>query len=95
MKVSPGFEPRPGNGGRNPVSDFYRKEAVRNLPAFVDSAGQAAEQVGTVGRSTTLLTGRNVRGNGRTLGPANWSGAEVVALICRRIGAPVKERGND
>jgi thiol-disulfide isomerase/thioredoxin len=70
-----------GESALSKVRQFYQETGIKNLPIYIDSAGMAANDLGAVGLPTTLLLDRDGQEIGRTVGPANWDGPEVAALV--------------
>lgn len=78
-----------GESGLALVRRFYREAGVQHLPIYIDSIGEAAGKLGSVGLPTTLLIDRDGQEIGRTVGPASWDSPEVAALIRGRIGSSI------
>lgn len=68
-------------GGVPAVNRFYQDVGVRNLPVFVDLAGTVLRQAGATGLPTTLLFDRDGREIGRFVGPAEWDGPRIEAIL--------------
>lgn len=68
-------------GGVPAVNRFYLDVGVRNLPVFVDLSGTVLRQAGATGLPTTLLFDRDGREIGRFVGPAEWDGPRIEAIL--------------
>ncbi|OHV15370.1 thiol:disulfide interchange protein [Methylorubrum extorquens] len=68
-------------GGVPAVNRFYQDVGVRNLPVFVDASGTVLRQAGATGLPTTLLFDREGREIGRFVGPAEWDGPRIEAIL--------------
>lgn len=71
--------------GLEVVTPFYRDLGLAALPVYVDQSGAAAREVKALGIPTTLLVDRDGREIGRRMGPAEWDGADALALIRRAL----------
>lgn len=67
------------------VKDFYEELGLQALGIYVDQSGRAAYATGAVGIPTTLLVGPDGRELGRTVGPAEWDGEEVVQFLTQHL----------
>lgn len=67
------------------IEEFFHEVGVNHLPIYIDPAGQAAGEVGSVGLPTTLLIDRDGKEVGRLIGDADWDSPEVIAFIERRL----------
>jgi thiol-disulfide isomerase/thioredoxin len=68
------------------VKKFYGELGLTALGTFLDQSGTAASKLNTVGVPTTLLIDREGREIGRKIGPAEWDGAETIALLREHLG---------
>ena len=67
------------------VQAFYEELGLESLGIYVDQSGQAAYDLGAVGIPTTLLVDPEGREIGRTVGPAEWDGEEVVQFLTQHL----------
>lgn len=67
--------------GISAVRRFYQEIGVRNLPVSVDASGAAMQQAEATGLPTTLLFDRDGREIGRFVGPAEWDGPRIEAIL--------------
>lgn len=74
-------------GGLPAVRRFYEQVGVRSLPIYIDTAGTALRQAGATGLPTTLLLDRNGREIRRFVGPAEWDGPAMVAVVQNTVAS--------
>lgn len=67
------------------IEEFFREVGVHHLPIYVDSTGEAASVVGSVGLPTTILIDRDGKEVGRLIGGAEWDSPEAIAFIEGRL----------
>jgi thiol-disulfide isomerase/thioredoxin len=72
-------------GGAAVVRRFYETAGVRHLSVFLDIAGAVLPQVGAAGLPTTLLFDRDGHEIGRFVGPAEWDGPRIEAILRNAI----------
>jgi thiol-disulfide isomerase/thioredoxin len=72
-------------GGVAAVEHFYRELGIEKLGIYVDASGQTSRTLGLQGVPTTLLIDREGREVARKMGPAEWDGAQMVALVEKTI----------
>jgi thiol-disulfide isomerase/thioredoxin len=72
--------------GASVVTRFYRELGLKALGIYVDQSGKASSDLNTVGVPTTLLIDRDGREIGRKIGPAEWDGPEMTALLREHLG---------
>ncbi len=70
------------------VKAFYASLGIRHLGVYNDPEGEAGYELGVPGVPVTFLLDRDGREIGRLVGPAEWDGAEAVALIRRHLAVP-------
>jgi thiol-disulfide isomerase/thioredoxin len=63
------------------VSDFFADLEVANLEVYHDPTGGAGRELGAPGLPTTDVIDRTGQEVGRLLGPAEWDGADALALL--------------
>lgn len=68
------------------VKKFYEELGLTLLGIYIDQSGNATSVLNTVGIPTTLLIDSDGREIARKIGPADWDGPEMVALIREHIG---------
>jgi thiol-disulfide isomerase/thioredoxin len=68
------------------VARFYQELGLKALGIYVDQSGKASSDLNTVGVPTTLLIDRDGREIGRKIGPAEWDGPEMTALLREHLG---------
>ena len=73
--------------GVEPVRKFYAELGVQQLAIYVDSSGKSMRALSALGLPTTLLIDRAGREVARKIGPAEWDGPEMIALIRQQIAA--------
>lgn len=73
--------------GVEAVRRFYAEIGITNLGLYVDSSAGATRALDVSGLPTTLLIDRNGQELGRLVGPAEWHGPEMIALMKRVIGS--------
>ena len=71
--------------GLPPVRAFYEELGLQSLGIYVDQSSRAAYDLGAVGIPTTLLVDPDGREIGRTIGPAEWDGEEVVQFLTQHL----------
>jgi thiol-disulfide isomerase/thioredoxin len=69
------------------IKAFYADLGIRQLGVYNDPEGDAGFELGSPGIPVTLLLDRDGREIGRLTGPAEWDGAEALALIRRHLAA--------
>ncbi len=69
------------------VKRFYEELGLQKLGIYIDASGAAPRALGAPGVPTTLLIDRDGREVARKMGPAEWDGAEMSALIRHQIEA--------
>ena len=74
------------------IEEFFREIGVKHLRIYIDTTGQAASKVGSIGLPVTLLIDREGRELGRLVGGAEWDGPEAIALIERHLGRDANRR---
>lgn len=67
------------------VQAFYKELGLQELNIYVDQKAEAAYELGAVGIPTTLLVDPEGREIGRTVGPAEWDGEEVVQFLTQQL----------
>jgi thiol-disulfide isomerase/thioredoxin len=72
--------------GLEVVERFYRDLGLKSLGIYLDKSGDAAHVINSLGVPTTLLIDREGQELGRKLGPAEWDGLEMIALIEGYLG---------
>jgi len=77
-----------GAGALPAVRAFYASHALRHLRIYNDPEGAAGFELGAPGVPVTFLLDRQGREIGRLTGPAEWDGAEALALIRRHLARP-------
>lgn len=70
-------------GGVPVVEAFFRKIQIRNLPAFIDSRGDALRKLAVVGLPTTILIDARGFEIGRVVGAAEWDTPDSVDFVRR------------
>jgi len=78
--------------GLSAVKRFYEELGLQKLGIYIDTSGAAPRSLGAPGVPTTLLIDRDGREVARKIGPAEWAGPEMVALIRRLIEAPAASK---
>lgn len=68
-------------GGIPAVEAFYQELGLTEVDIYVDESGRVFRELGAVGIPTTLLIGPGGQELGRLIGPAEWGGPEMVALL--------------
>jgi thiol-disulfide isomerase/thioredoxin len=68
-------------GGASAVRQFFQTLGVRSLGIYVDTSGEAAVALHSLGVPTTVLIDREGREIGRKIGAAVWDSDEVVRVI--------------
>ncbi len=63
------------------VHPFFKAIGITGLRIYVDPTGQATSTLKASGLPTTLLVDRAGREIGRLVGPAEWDGSDMRALI--------------
>lgn len=63
------------------VKPFYREIGVKTLRGYFDQNARASAALGAFAVPATLLLDQHGREIGRALGPAEWDGPQVEALI--------------
>ena len=63
------------------VRPFFAELKLKALRIYLDRSGKAAGELGAPGVPTSLLIDRRGRELGRIVGPAEWDGPEVEAVI--------------
>lgn len=77
-----------GPGALPAVRAFYASHGLRHLRIYNDPEGAAGFELGAPGVPVTFLLDRQGREIGRLTGPAEWDGAEALALIRRHLAQP-------
>lgn len=77
--------------GIDAVNKFYAEIAVKHLPKYVDSSGQALRSIGAIGLPTTLIIDRAGDEVGRALGQAEWDAPEIID----RLKAVIAEKPSE
>jgi thiol-disulfide isomerase/thioredoxin len=77
--------------GAAAVNRFYHQLGLKNLGTYVDSSGMASHALTLPGVPTTLLIDRDGREIARKMGPAEWDGAKMVALVKRTMERPADQ----
>ena len=78
-------------GGIERVRKFFDETGIRQLAIYLDQQGGAMTALTLTGVPATLLIDRDGKEIQRWIGPAEWSSAEIVALLRRHID--LKESG--
>ncbi len=63
------------------VKTFHEEIGIAHLGLYVDSSSRAGAALGLTGLPTTLLIDREGNEVARLVGPAEWDGPDMVALI--------------
>lgn len=63
------------------VKRFYQEIGIAHLGLYVDSSNRAGAALGLTGLPTTMLIDREGNEVARLVGPAEWDGPDMVALI--------------
>ncbi len=74
------------------IEEFFREIGVKHLRIYIDTTGQAASKVGSIGLPVTLLIDREGRELGRLIGGAEWDSPEAIALIERHLSRDANRR---
>lgn len=69
------------------IKRFYEELGLKHLGIYVDASGAGSRALGAPGLPTTLLIDRAGREVARKIGPAEWDGPEMVALIRQQMAA--------
>lgn len=77
-----------GDAALPAIKAFYASLGLQHLRVYNDSEGAAGFELGAPGVPVTFLLDRQGREVGRLTGPAEWDGAEAVALIRRQLARP-------
>ena len=77
-------------GGLGAVRRFYEDIGIANLAIYLDESAEAMRALGIAGIPTTLLIDRDGREIRRWIGPAEWDGPDVEALIRSHVGAAMR-----
>lgn len=67
--------------GLSAVAPFFERHELRHLQPFIDPAGRAPAAFGQRVLPTSLVIDRGGRWAGTFAGPADWAGADAVALM--------------
>ena len=78
--------------GVSAVQPFYKELGLKALRIYVDQSGEAADKLGAPGIPTTLLISREGRELGRVLGPAEWDGPPVEAMVRKYLAVNATDR---
>lgn len=73
--------------GAAAAEKFLKTAGVSKLALYVDPTAKLASEFKAIGLPTSILIGRDGREIGRLLGPAEWDGADAVALVRGVMGA--------
>jgi thiol-disulfide isomerase/thioredoxin len=68
-------------GGREQIEAFYEEVGIRHLDIYRDPQNAVGRALGALGLPTTVVFDQAGREVGRLLGPAEWDGAEALALL--------------
>jgi thiol-disulfide isomerase/thioredoxin len=82
-------------GGSAKVKAFLDELDLGRLALYVDPSTRALRALGAYGLPTTLLIDRDGGEVMRAIGPAEWDGPEIVALIRHLIDAGGESRSLD
>jgi thiol-disulfide isomerase/thioredoxin len=63
------------------VNRFYEEIGIAHLGLYVDSSNRAGAALGLTGLPTTVLIDREGNEVARLVGPAEWDGPDMIALI--------------
>jgi hypothetical protein len=73
------------------VKKFYEEIGIAHLGLYVDGSSRAGTALGLTGLPTTLLIDREGNEVARLVGPAEWDGPDMVALIERYLKTGVEK----
>ena len=73
--------------GRDVVARFYRELGLQSLRIYVDKSANAISAANAVGMPTTLLIDPQGRELGHVIGPAEWDGRAMLALLSHYLEA--------
>jgi len=82
-------------GGGAKVKAFLEELELGRLALYLDPSSRALRALGAYGLPTTLLIDREGGEVMRAIGPAEWDGPEIVALIRHLIDAGGESRSLD
>ena len=78
--------------GVNAVRSFYQKAHIDSLEMFMDQTGEAEIKLKIPGLPTTMLIDRSGAAIGVRVGPAQWDGEEIIALIQKELNSARERR---
>jgi thiol-disulfide isomerase/thioredoxin len=76
------------SGGLAEVEAFYAQSELETLGIYLDSEGDASDQLRVFGLPSTLLIDRQGREIGRRVGPVAWDAEAVVAELRHYLDDP-------
>jgi thiol-disulfide isomerase/thioredoxin len=73
------------------VKPFYQELGLEKLGIYLDPSGRGSRALAIPGVPATILIDREGREAARKMGPAEWDGAEMIALIRRYLSSSAAE----
>ncbi len=77
------------------VSRFCRELGLKSLGIYLDKTASVTYAVNAVGMPTTLLIDAHGRELGRVIGPVEWDGAAMLALLTSYLEAHDRDTSTD